>query len=61
MGLENFSVGPDLTGRTYSRAFMMSWLAEPQAIKPGTGMPNLELTGDEIVALTDFINGGLGD
>lgn len=61
MGLESFSVGPDLTERTFSRSFLMSWLKDPQATKPGTMMPNLGLNGDEILALTEFINGGRGD
>jgi cytochrome c2 len=61
MGLADFGVGPDLTGRTFSRSFLTSWLKDPQAIKPETMMPNLGLSEDEIKALTDFINAGKDD
>jgi cytochrome c2 len=57
-GWGGFSTAPDLTGRTFSRSFLVAWLENPQATKPGTQMPNLELGEKEILALADFINGG---
>ena len=34
---------------------MMKWLANPQAINPGTAMPNLGLTPDETSKLSDYL------
>ena len=34
---------------------LSKWLANPAEIKPGTFMPNLELTEDEIVALIEYL------
>jgi cytochrome c oxidase subunit 2 len=34
---------------------LTKWLSNPSAIKPGTFMPNLELTEDEIVALIEYL------
>jgi len=60
-GWGGFSAAPDLTGRTFSRSFLISWLKNPRATKPDTEMPNLELSETEILALADFINGGKAD
>jgi mono/diheme cytochrome c family protein len=60
-GWGGFSIGPDLTGRTFSRPFLLAWLKDPRAIKPGTQMPNLGLSQEEILALIDFINDGRVD
>ena len=34
---------------------LTAWLANPAAIKPGTFMPNLELTEEEIDALIEYL------
>jgi cytochrome c oxidase subunit 2 len=34
---------------------LSKWLANPAEIKPGTFMPNLELTEDEIIALIEYL------
>jgi len=60
-GWGGFGAAPDLTGRTFSRSFLISWLKNPQATKPDTQMPNLGLSETEIMALADFINGGNPD
>lgn len=49
-------IGPNLTGGTKRPLeFLQSWLKDPAAIKPGTSMPNLELTEAEIEALAAFL------
>ncbi len=59
-------VGPDLThvgGRTSLAAValpntdsaMARWLHNPQAVKPGTHMPNLELSPAQVHALTTYL------
>lgn len=32
-----------------------TWLTNPQAIKPGSNMPNLKLSADEVNALTAYL------
>jgi len=55
-------VGPDLTGKRFTEAYLKSVLADPSATfrrnsEPERGeMPNLDLTKSEIAALTAFIN-----
>jgi cytochrome c oxidase subunit 2 len=60
------SAGPDLTHvasrRTLAagvvpntRANLYGWIANPQAIKPGTLMPALPLTGEELQAITRYV------
>lgn len=59
-------VGPNLTniaGRTqiagylnYSRENMAAWLKNPQTVKPGTKMPNLQLKQEEIDALVAYLD-----
>ena len=34
---------------------LAQWLANPAAVKPGTFMPNLELTEEEILALIEYL------
>lgn len=62
----NAVVGPDLT-HVASRSTLASgvlentpqnlasWLADPQSIKPGIRMPNLQLTGPQIGALVTYL------
>lgn len=55
----NASVGPDLThfasrahlaagARPNTRGDLMAWIADPQAVKPGTTMPRVPLTSQEL-------------
>ena len=59
-------VGPDLThlmSRTTIAAATLpntvgnlaGWVANPQAIKPGNKMPNLDLSGPELTRIRDYL------
>jgi len=50
-------VGPDLTNirKRRSKKWERKWLANPDAVKPGTFMPNFNLSEEEIGALTEFL------
>ncbi len=50
-------IGPNLDDvRSRLRAeYLYQWLRDPQAIKPGTAMPNLHLTDDERAELVFFL------
>jgi cytochrome c oxidase subunit 2 len=59
-------VGPDLThvaSRTTlaaatipnDRSHLAAWIADPQHVKPGNHMPNLDLEGPEVQALVDYL------
>lgn len=54
-GSGRIGIGPELSNWHGDPAFLVRWLADPQAIRPGTGMPNLHLTDDEIDALVAFL------
>ncbi|MBC6982564.1 cytochrome c oxidase subunit II [Caulobacter sp. 17J80-11] len=60
--------GPDLTHvasrRTlaagalpYSKGALAGWIANPQALKPGTNMPAVRLSADEQAALVAYLDG----
>lgn len=49
-------VGPNLTNYTNQPEYLRRWLADPPALKPGTQMPNLNLSSGEIEALIAFLN-----
>ena len=49
-------VGPELTNYTNDPAFLRQWLADPEAVRPGTMMPDLNLSSDEIEDLIAFLN-----
>lgn len=51
------AVGPELSSRTYDPDFLRSWLKDPAAVRPGTEMPNLRLSEQEIEALIAFLVG----
>lgn len=62
----NAQVGPNLThfaGRQTiasgillnTPANLAAWLDHPQAIKPGSFMPNLKLSDDEVASLVDYL------
>ncbi len=48
-------MGPNLTHRPLSADYLRQWLKDPQALKPATEMPNLNLKSDEIEALIAFL------
>lgn len=51
------NVGPilDQVGSRYDPATLRAWLADPQTIKPGTSMPNLNLSDAQLDELTAFL------
>ena len=55
MGLSTH-VGPDLTHFRGDVEYLKRWLSNPSAVKPGTQMPELELSAKEIDGLIAFIN-----
>ena len=46
---------PDLTDYDPDPDFVRAWLRDPGAVRPGTLMPNLGLSEDEITALLAFL------
>jgi mono/diheme cytochrome c family protein len=46
---------PDLSDIALNPAYLRRWLANPGDVKPGTAMPDLGLTSEEIEALTTFL------
>jgi cytochrome c oxidase subunit II len=61
-------VGPDLTHFAsrqsiaaatlpMSRGNIAAWVLDPQGIKPGTNMPNVQLAPDELDALVSYLEG----
>ena len=53
--LDGFSIGPNLTNLQVDPDYLRRWLKDPAALKPGTEMPTLCLSGDEIEALVAFL------
>lgn len=62
------TVAPDLTHiasrktlaagtLTMSRGNLAAWIADPQGIKPGSHMPVMELSGDELNAMVAYLEG----
>jgi cytochrome c oxidase subunit 2 len=60
------AVGPDLThlksrahiaagARLNTRGDLQAWVADPQGIKPGTPMPRVSLSSDELNALVTYL------
>ncbi len=48
--------GPDLTNYTNDPEFLRRWLDNPQAVRPGTEMPQIGLSEAEIEDLIAFLN-----
>ena len=50
-------IGPALAGvgNRLTPAWMYKWLKEPNALRPGTQMPNFSLKDDEALDLTAFL------
>ncbi|MCB9743892.1 MAG: cytochrome c [Alphaproteobacteria bacterium] len=57
LGGQGGVVGPALdgVGGRYAEAELRAWLADPQSIKPGTAMPNLNLSASDLDALSAFL------
>ncbi len=57
VGGKGGSVGPalDQAYARLSRDQMVAWLRDPQSIKPGTAMPKLPLSEDQLVELADYL------
>lgn len=53
--MTNGSGAPDLTDYDPDPDFVRAWLRDPAAVRPGTLMPNLGLSEDEITALLAFL------
>lgn len=53
---EKTSVGPDLSRYLPDPDFVRRWLRDPAAVRPDTGMPNLNLSNDEIGSLIAFLS-----
>ena len=50
------ATAPDLTSYANDPALLRRWLRDPQAVKPTTAIPNLDLSDDEIADLIAFLN-----
>lgn len=61
-------VGPNLTAYGYQQTIgggimentnetLAAWISNPQSVKPGTKMPNLQLKKDEVDSLVAFLKG----
>lgn len=50
-------VGPslDLAGTRYDREAMKAWISDPQKIKPGTAMPQIPMTPEQLDEIVDYI------
>ena len=48
-------LGPNLSDYQADRAYLRRWLRNPVSVKPGTQMPNLNLSDDEIETLVTFL------
>jgi len=49
-------IGPDLSDFSASPEYLHLWLADPQLVKPETGMPELDLSETEIESLIAYLN-----
>jgi cytochrome c2 len=49
-------IGPDLTGQKFRDEYFSKFLANPAGVKPGTNMPNLNLTREDIAELAAFFS-----
>lgn len=52
------TVGPalDTVGRKYDVAYLHKWIKDPALVKPGTKMPKMPLTEEEITQLSEFLS-----
>lgn len=51
------TVGPALdgVGSRFDQDYLSRWLNDPQAVRPGTAMPELPLTDEQVAALTTYL------
>jgi nitric oxide reductase subunit C len=58
VGGQGGTVGPALdgVGDKFSADYLTKWLTNPQAVKPGTAMPQLPMTGEERAELVQFLS-----
>lgn len=57
-GTGQVAIMPDLSAYRPDPDFVGRWLADPAAVRPGTQMPDLELSDEEIAALIAFLSAG---
>lgn len=59
LGGKGGNVGPalDEVYKRLTREQMIAWLRDPQTIKPGTAMPKLPLSEEQLVELADYLQG----
>lgn len=52
------NVGPALDGvaSRFEREYLVKWLKDPEAVKPGTTMPKLPLSDDEVESIVDYLS-----
>lgn len=57
VGGQGGQVGPALdgVGSRLDAEFMRKWISDPQAVKPGTTMPQLGLEGEDLEAILDYL------
>lgn len=53
------NIGPalDAVGARFDKDYLQRWLRDPNAIKPGTQMPKLPLSDEDIQNLSEFLSG----
>lgn len=58
LGGQGGVVGPALdgVGARLEREFIIRWLKDPQKVKPGTAMPKLPLSDEQVVELAAFLS-----
>lgn len=58
LGGQGGNVGPalDRVGDKFDRAYIATWLGDPNAVRPGTKMPKLPLSLDQIQELAAFLS-----
>ena len=51
------TVGPALdgVGSRFDQDYLSRWLNDPQSVRPGTAMPELPLTDEQVAALTTYL------
>jgi len=53
------NVGPALDGigKKFDAAYLEKWLSDPQSVKPGTAMPQLPLSKEEVSQMVTYLSG----
>lgn len=56
-GVSTGTVGPELTkiGTKLEKDYLIKWIDDPPKVKPGTQMPKLGLTPDELEAVASYL------